>query len=148
MTSPAMKINTTFISIFLVASLLFAELAISANPNADFESIMDAHWQARLEQSPTFATNFGVRDFDHLLSNPSLEAYEKSVAKARTFLDQLLAIDINGLSEANRLNHSLLVLELQNQLEASSYGGKYLIMNNRSGPHLTCLLYTSPSPRD
>ena len=36
----------------------------------------------------------------------------------------------------NQLNHDLLTLELHNQIEAAKHGGKYLIMNNRSGPHL------------
>lgn len=132
-----MKINFIIIVLFLVETQAFAQSPTSVDANANFQAIMDDHWQVQLEQLPTFATNLGVRDFDELLSDPSLEAYDKAAAKARMFLETLLAIDVNDLSEANSLNHSLLVLDLQNQLEAASYGGKYLIMNNRSGPHLT-----------
>ena len=132
-----MKISYALISISLFSSIFLARLAIAEDQNTDFESILEDHWQARLKQSPVFATNLGVRDYDHLLSDPSLDAYDKQTVMAREFLNQLLAIDVNSLSEANQLNHSLLVLDLQNQLEASGYGGRYLIMNNRSGPHLT-----------
>ena len=132
-----MKISYALVSLSVLCSIFFVQAAIAEDENSNFERILEAHWQARLEQAPVFATNFGVRDFDHLLSDPSLDAYDKATALARGFLDDVLEIDVNQLTEAHQLNHSLLVLDLQNQLEASGYGGRYLIMNNRSGPHLT-----------
>ena len=107
-----------------------------ASADQNFEQLLDAHWAAQLKQNPTFATSLGERKYDHLLADPSLQAYDASVAEARKFLNQLEALDSTTLSQANQLNYSLLQLDLENEIEASKHGGKYLIMNNRSGPHL------------
>ena len=105
--------------------------------NTQFAGIMDAQWQTTLRQNPTFATSLGVRDYDNLLANPSLQAYEDSVDEARDFLHQLGKIEKTQLSKAHQLNYELLELQLKNEVEAGQFGGKYLIMNNRSGPHLS-----------
>lgn len=102
-----------------------------------FENIMDAHWAANLARKPVFATSLGVRDYDDRLSDPSLQAYEDSVVEAQIFLKQLAALDVSDLGEGNQLNYSLLKLQLENAVEAGQFGGKYLIINNRRGPHLT-----------
>lgn len=109
----------------------------SENNDKVFETLLDDHWRTQLQQNPVFATSLGVRDYDEQLTDLSLSAYEEAVNQARGFLARLKAIDPQTLSEDHQLNHSLLALELNNEIEASSYGGKYLIMNNRSGPHLS-----------
>ena len=108
-----------------------------SSADALFESLMDEHWAETLKQNPTFASNLGVRDYDTALSDPSLGAYQASVDLAAGFLSRLDDIDSASLSEDNQLNHQLLSLELQNEVAAAQYGGKYLIINNRSGPHLS-----------
>lgn len=108
----------------------------TSKSDIEFENLMKQHWAARLKQSPEFATSLGVRDYDHLLSNPSLAAFDKSIEQAKGFAKTLEQISVESLSAANQLNHDLLTLELSNQIEAAEHGGKYLIMNNRSGPHL------------
>ena len=102
-----------------------------------FENIMAEHWQATLASNPTFATNVGVRDYDDKLSDPSMDAYDQFVEQAKDFLRQLDDLDKASLSDDNQLNYSLLELDLNNDIEAAQFGGKYLIINNRSGPHLT-----------
>ena len=138
----------TLLSLSLLVAVSMAACQTTAPANGEssfykatadqrFEKLLDAHWSAQLKQSPTFATSLGVRDYDHLLSDPSLQAYDTSVADASSFLSQLLAIDSESLSQENQLNRSLLKLDLENEVEAANHGGKYLIMNNRSGPHLS-----------
>lgn len=125
--APMLAIALTFIT-----SNGFAK----STQDRQFEKIMAAHWSAQLEQSPEFATSLGVREYDHLLSDPSLEAYNASIELAKSFASELQSLAIAKLSEANQLNHSLLLLDLNNEIEGANHGGKYLIMNNRSGPHL------------
>lgn len=120
----------------LLALSAISTAASAANEDQRFELIMDAHWNATLEQNPTFATSVGVRDFDDKLSDPSLEAYTQSVDLAKSFLSQLSEIEVSALKPEHQLNHSLLKLELETEVAAAEFGGKYLIINNRSGPHL------------
>ena len=105
--------------------------------NKRFEKILEAHWAAELRRNPTFATSVGVRDYDDRLEDPSLNAYDASLLQAQDFHSQLLALDRATLSKAHQLNYALLKLQLENEIEAGQYGGKYLIINNRSGPHLS-----------
>ena len=104
--------------------------------DARFDALLDKHWQWNLSLNPTFATSLGVRDYDAALSDPSLEAYVAQVEKTKAFLTDFEAIDTTQLSEDNQLNHRLMVLELKTSVEASQFGGKYMIMTNRNGPHL------------
>ncbi len=131
--------NNTSIGLTLLLVLFSTANSAWSNTSKsdiEFENLMKQHWAARLKQSPEFATSLGVRDYDHLLSNPSLAAFDKSIEQAKGFAKTLEQISVESLSAANQLNHDLLTLELSNQIEAAKHGGKYLIMNNRSGPHL------------
>lgn len=99
------------------------------------KSVIDDHWANRLEQSPTFATTLGVRDYDDRLGDPSLAAYDASVETMRGFLARLGAIDAAALGPDDRLNYDLLRLELENGIEGAKYGQKYMTVTNRAGPH-------------
>lgn len=114
-----------------------SEILEQESADAVFEALMDEHWAHVLEQNPTFASNLGVRDYDTQLSNPSLAAYNAATNKADGFLRRIRNIDTAELGDENRLNHQLLSLELTNEVAAAEYGGKYLIITNRSGPHLS-----------
>ncbi len=108
----------------------FAESAADA-----FRKTMDDQWSWSLKQSPTFATTLGVRDYDDALDDPSLAAYDADVEASRGFLARLAAIDRAALSDADKLNYDLLKLQLANDVEAAQFGGKYLAISGRGGPH-------------
>ena len=120
--------------------------ALATDANQLFEALLDDHWASELQSNPTFATSVGVRDYDHQLTDPSMVAYNASVTRARQYLEQLAAIDVADLRKGHQLNHALLTLDLENVIEASAYGGKYLIINNRSGPHLNLTSMVSRLP--
>lgn len=120
--------------ITLALTFIFSPLAAASN--ADFEDLLDKHWQAALKAAPTFATNLGVRDYDSELRDPSIDAFEAEVAQARVFLKELNDIDRNSLSSTHQLNRDLLKLDLENSIEDARHGAKYLIMSNLGGPHL------------
>jgi uncharacterized protein (DUF885 family) len=102
-----------------------------------FEKLLDEHWSWNASQYPSFATSLGIRDYDDKLSDPSLDAYEARIAYQKTLLTQFQAIDLVALSEANQLNHALMVLNLGYDIEAANYGGKYMLITNRGGPHMS-----------
>ena len=100
-----------------------------------FKALLKDHWNWQLKSNPTFATSLGIRDFDEILSDPSLSAYDKEIETAKSFLDQLNDILVGELSEDDQLNVQLLKLDLENQISGAEFGGKYMIMTNRGGPH-------------
>lgn len=99
------------------------------------QTIIKDHWAWTLEQSPTFATSLGVRDYDDQLGDSSLAAYEAAVEDQKAFLARLEALDETALQNDDRVNYDLLTLDLQNEIAASKFGGKYLAVTNRYGPH-------------
>ena len=121
------------------ALCLAAPVGASAQQDAAqaFQSLMDEHWAWTLEQSPTFATSLGVRDYDDRLGSVSLEAAAARDARSAAFLERLEAIDADALDPAARINYDLLRLDLQNDAEAAPFGMEYLLMTNRLGPHST-----------
>ena len=126
-------ISTAALAILLINNAIAQE---SNTASLRFEALLNDHWAQQLAENPTFATSLGVRDYDALLPDPSLEAYNASATTAGDFLQRLLGIEPAQLSKANQLNHSLLKLDLENQVAAAKHGGRYMVMTNRGGPHL------------
>jgi uncharacterized protein (DUF885 family) len=114
--------------------------------NQEFEDLLDEHWSWSLSQYPTFATSLGVRDYDDKLFDPSLEAYGKRIVRQQTFLSQFQGIDVATLSPSNQLNHALMVLDLGYEIEESQFGGKYMLITNRGGPHISLTRLPSGLP--
>jgi len=136
-TSPALMMKLLRLpAMFALCLTVLITSQLSHAGDADFQAVMDKSWQANLKSYPTFATSLGVRDYDDQLDDPSLEAFDAQVAQATALLNELNGIDRSELSTANQLNYDLLKLDLENEIEESRHGGKYLIMNNRNGPHL------------
>lgn len=100
-----------------------------------FEDALQAHWAWNLSTNPVFATSLGVRDYDDQLSDPSLAAHDVQVERQKEFLSQFKSFDADALSADNQLNLQLMILELESNIEAATYGGHYLFIGNRSGPH-------------
>jgi uncharacterized protein (DUF885 family) len=121
----------SFIGVAAAAALTFA----TAQAADSLDAVIKDHWAFTLEQDPTFATSLGVRDYDDRLGDPSLAAVEAAVEKKKAFLSRIESLDRDVLSDADRLNYDLLALDLRNDIEASKFGGKYLAITNRSGPH-------------
>ena len=99
------------------------------------QSVLDDHWAMVLENNPTFATSLGVRDYDDQLGDRSLAAQERQTAQEAAFIERLEAIDSGDLEGQALINYKLLLLNLQTNAEAATFGGKYLLMTNRNGPH-------------
>ncbi|MEO0878389.1 MAG: DUF885 domain-containing protein [Pseudomonadota bacterium] len=101
------------------------------------QTIIDDHWDWRLKEQPVFATTLGVRDYDDRLGSVSLESYDAATEKARAFMGRLEALSVDSLSPEEKINFQLLSLNLKNRIDGAAYGGKYLLLTNRYGPHTT-----------
>jgi len=102
-----------------------------------FTALMAEHWSHFLKTNPTFATSLGVRDYDDQLADPSLAGYDRHIDRMRDFLLRLEQLNSAQLSDQQALNHQLLKLDLENEIEAANHGGRFMLITNRSGPHLT-----------
>ncbi len=101
------------------------------------QAVTDDHWASSLEESPVFATSLGVRDHDDRLGDPSLAAAHLHIEKSKAFVRRLEELDMAAMSATDKINYQLLLLDLNNDIEGENFGGKYLLMTNRNGPHTT-----------
>lgn len=107
----------------------------ASEKSAELHRIIDAYWTYNLEQYPEFASSLGVDDSQGRVTDQSLEAEDKRVAKAKTWLAALDKIDQNNLSENDKTNYGILRRSLAEQVEASTYGQRTINFTNRSGWH-------------
>lgn len=118
-------------------SFLFSQAVAqpTSDANAALQSIIDDHWAWNLERSPVFATTIGVRDYDEFLPSPTLGAYDADIEKQQEFAERLEAIDVAALDDDAKINRDLLLAGVNNELAGAAFGGKFLLMTNRYGPH-------------
>ncbi|WP_089134872.1 DUF885 domain-containing protein [Sphingorhabdus sp. SMR4y] len=116
------------------ATVAFAPPAI-AQQDPGLKDVVKAYWAYQLEQYPEFASSLGVDDPVGRVSDASLEAEDKRVAKAKAWLAQLDAIDTATLSEDDKTNYGILRRSLAEQIEANSYGQRTINFTNRGGWH-------------
>tara|TARA_R100001244_G_scaffold6593_25_gene8209 strand:- start:4598 stop:6394 length:1797 start_codon:yes stop_codon:yes gene_type:complete len=116
------------------AMIVFAS-PVAAQDNRDLKDIVDQYWSYQLEQYPEFASSLGVDDPIGRVSDASLEAEDRRVAKAKLWLAQLDAIDTGALSEDDKTNYGILRRSLAEQIEANSYGQRTINFTNRGGWH-------------
>ena len=127
---------------FLLCYLLPALLVLGCDSNntpsknKQLANIIDEHWQQTLTENPTFATSLGERAYDTELNDNTAQAYQKSAVKTKKLLERLSAINKTGLTTDELLNYDILKLAFENKIAESKHNGHFLVITNRSGPHL------------
>ena len=121
--------------IFLGIAALLATTPATAQTDETLKTIADDYWAYYLEQYPEFASSLGVADPMGKVTDASLEAQDKRVAKAKMWLKQLNAIDVSTLNEGDKTNYGILRRSLAEQIEANSFGQRTINFTNRDGWH-------------
>ena len=103
--------------------------------STELHKIIDEFWAYTLDQYPAFASSLGVEDTKGRVSDASLEAEDKRVEKAKSWLKQLDTIDQASLSEDDKTNFGILHRSLAEQVEANSFGQRAINFTNRGGWH-------------
>ncbi|MCQ8183881.1 DUF885 domain-containing protein [Parvularcula maris] len=99
-------------------------------------SIMEDHWALVLEENPVLAEQLGEASGRGRLPDASLEAYAEGVEARRALLARLNELEGGNLAPEEDLNRRLLMTELEDEIESSQTGGRYLTITTYSAPHL------------
>lgn len=121
--------------LFLGIAVLLATTRVSAQTDEKLKAVTDDYWAYQLEQYPEFASSLGVVDPTGKVTDVSLEAEDKRVAKAKIWLKQLDAIDVSTLNEDDKTNYGILRRSLAKQVEANGFGQRTINFTNRGGWH-------------
>ncbi len=103
-------------------------LSTGPAPNASLEDrrkalndLFQQYWDARLENSPEFASAIGDKRFNDKVSDYSVRAINAWLAREQDFLMKLAAIDPTGLTDQEKTSRDLLLRRLAEHQEASEF---------------------------
>ena len=102
---------------------------------ATLSSLFAEMWEDRLKRSPELASGLGDRRYNDQLSDQSPRAINEELARQRTFLARLSAIDRTGLTEQERLSASLMERELIEEEEGARFKEWQMPVNQFHGIH-------------
>jgi len=95
--------------------------------------ILNREWEYTLKTSPEFATYLGNHEYNNRLSDLSIDSLMKEYKHSQDVFEELKTIDINELSEDNKLNHELFILKLENGLKNFDFKSHYMPLDQLDG---------------
>src|SRR5208282_4834556 len=117
-------------SLVLLALLvsLLCSTVLAAPPQSDLESrrkalndLLAERWEYTLRTGPIFASTLGDKRWNDQLDDFSQKAIDDDLERAKVDLARFAAIDTSGFPEQEALNKSLMVRDLQMQLEGARF---------------------------
>ncbi len=115
--------------------LLSAQAPATSSSSGTLDSLFKEMWEARLRDSPEFASAIGDRRYNDQLSDLSPRAVNERLARSREFLARLSAIDVSALADQERLSAELMERQLIEQEEAGRFKEWELPINQFHGIH-------------
>lgn len=106
----------------LLAAVLIAPLTAQTSPSVtqrskQLSALFAAMWEENLKESPEFASTLGDKRYDDQLSDYSVEAVNAHLARGRAHIQELAGIDVDGLSDQEKLSVELMMNDLINEQE-------------------------------
>ena len=121
-------------------SLILSFIALSASAEVDenrkFLTFLEDEWQFELRQSPVYATAMGVKGYETLWRDDSLEAIEARKSHNKDIINTLKEFKREDLSKTNQLNLRLFTDLAKNELEIDQFNRHLLPFNHRGGIQL------------
>lgn len=105
--------------------------------SASLKSLLDEEWDYEMRTSPETATSYGDNRFNDRLSDFSPEFFASDVRQDREFLAKFRAIPEPGLSEQERLNRSLMIRRLKDDIEGAQFKPWETMIDQFNGVHLS-----------
>jgi len=100
-----------------------------------FRALVDADWEWRLREFPTYATAVGDARHDHRWSDLSLAAHERRASYLKTLLRRVDAVDRARLSPAARLDHDLFDYEVRLAVDGLVFHDELMPLTQMNGVH-------------
>ncbi|HEY5642363.1 MAG TPA: DUF885 domain-containing protein [Woeseiaceae bacterium] len=116
-----------------VALLCLVSGAALADADADFQVLLDEHWEWSLNEYPMLATSIGDRRFNDRWTSLDLAAIERRQDARRAFLGRVYAIDRRQLPDAQQLNYELFRRQLQDDVDEFQFNSHLLPFSHRGG---------------
>ena len=113
---------------------------------AEFEAALAEQWQYELRESPEFATIIGDYRYNDRWSDISLAHSEEQRRETEVWLSRFKAIETDGFSEQDELDHRLMVRDLEERLEAFAFKNHVMPVDQLDGVHIVLAQFVSQVP--
>jgi uncharacterized protein (DUF885 family) len=123
-----------FRHLLLAISIAVAAPAL-AGPTEDFRQLQDDYWAATLKNSPLFATQVGVKDYDREIGPLGLAEMDRQAAESASFFQRLEAIPAASLPASEQANRAIMKRQLEDAVEANRYGQRQLLYSTLGSYH-------------
>ena len=102
-------------------------------PNEKLHELLDAEWQWTLKEEPTWASRLGDLRYNDRWRDVGLAAQKRRHAHRKQVLGRLDRIDVEALSDADKINYRLFRREVEMAVEAYPFGWHLLPLTQRGG---------------
>ena len=114
----------------------------------DLEAAIAEEWEYELRESPEFATTIGDYRYNHRWNDLSLEHVAEKKRDLAAWLRRFQDIDTAGFSLRERLDHRLMVRNLEEHLEEIEFKNYEMPVDQLDGIHLALAQFVAIVPFD
>jgi uncharacterized protein (DUF885 family) len=129
----------SFVRFALFMSMSILACAAQSDLEARRKGLNDLlaeRWEYTLRTSPTFASVLGDKRWNDKLDDFSQRAIDDDLEQTKLYLARFEAIDSAGFPEQEALNKSLMVRDLEMQLEGARFKGWEMPVSQFGGVHI------------
>ncbi|KAK4315043.1 hypothetical protein Pmani_013714 [Petrolisthes manimaculis] len=127
---------TVCVSVLTLCVVLVPGSASDAKLSPELQQLVDDYFNWRVQDMPQFATFVGIHDYDDLLDDMSLPAYQSRYNKSQEFLVEAEALEPNLSLHSDLTNLRVLKDELLTYIEGYPFQGFLVPLNYMEGPHV------------
>ena len=129
----------TFMWLFFYSCHSLANAQDVTNANEKLTEIINERWDYSLKENPLSATRSGLSEYNHLLPRVSAKDNDNRLVAEQKFLDRLSTIDIEQLTDENRINHQLLKWVIEDSISRYQLNLSRIPLNTFSSFFLSVL---------
>jgi uncharacterized protein (DUF885 family) len=97
------------------------------------QALFQQFWDEQLEYAPEFASTIGDKRFNDRVTDLSVKAYNDHLGRERALLLKLAAIDPTGLNDQDKISQELLIRQISEDDEASTFKEWEMPINQMGG---------------
>jgi uncharacterized protein (DUF885 family) len=133
---------------FLLIFAFTLSLAAQQTESAKLHKLFDDDWEWNMVNDPESATYVGDRRGADKLTERTAEAFERQRAHDRELLQRVTSIDRAKLSDDDRINYDLFLLQVRDSIESVKFQGELMPINARGGVFEELSELAQAVPRD
>ncbi|MGA9771787.1 MAG: DUF885 domain-containing protein [Blastocatellia bacterium] len=119
--------------LLFTATAILAQVVTSNDTVKKLQALFEEDWQWNLKEFPEGATMFGDNRYNNLLTDVSIEGYERRKAHEREMLDRIQKLDRAQLTGQDAISYDLFLLDKKLNVEGQRFAAEYMPTDQMNG---------------